>query len=123
MLIWVEVIQPVQGQDTTDISGYYKKLGFHLTNPTKHDIQHIVPPTVLSIINAEKTYSHIMRCTKPIKKQGENKGAINAFTKKECDMCQAALGCALVCDYIMKDSHNKLEGGNKFKVFVAHHYV
>merc|ERR1712127_129552 len=104
MLIWVEVIQPVQGQDTTDISGYYKKLGFHLTNPTKHDIQHIVPPIVLSIINAEKPYSHIMRCTKPIKQQEESRGAINAFTNKKCDVCQASLGCALVCDFIMKNS-------------------
>ena len=112
MLIWVEV-RPYQQNQQTDISGYYKKLGFHVTNPTKHDIQHIVPPIVLSIINAEKTYSHIMRCIKPIKKQEESRGAINAFTNKECDMCQAFLGCALVCDFKMDNSHNKLERGKQ----------
>jgi len=111
MLIWVEV-RPHQ-EKKTDISGYYKKLGFHVTNPTKHDIQHIVPPIVLSIINAEKTYSHIMRCTKQIQKQEENKGAINHFINRKCDMCQASLGCALVCDFIMNKSHNKLERGKK----------
>ena len=62
MLVWAEV-RPYQQPDNIDISIYYKRLGFHLTNPTKHDIQYIVPASVLSIINDTDSYSYIMRCS------------------------------------------------------------
>jgi len=61
-----------------------------------------------------------MRCTKQIQKQEENKGAINHFTNRKCDMCQASLGCALVCDFIMKKSHNKLERGETSSKYLWH---
>jgi len=113
MLIWIE-IRPYQQQQQkiTDISGYYKKLGFHLTNPTNHEIQYIVPPTVLKIIN--DTDSHIMRCTKPIQKQEENKGAMNHFTYGKCDMCQAS-GCITVCTFNVQDSLNTLTDGKQLR--------
>ena len=47
MLVWIEVHPKQQG----DISFYYKRLGFHLTPPNKHDIQNIVPASVLSVIH------------------------------------------------------------------------
>ena len=109
MLIWIEVRPHQQHQQqNTDISAYYKKLGFHLTNPTNHEIQYIIPPTVLKIINNTDSYSHIMRCTKPIQKQEQIRRAINQFTNGKCDMCQAS-GCILVCEYKMNNSHNKLD--------------
>ena len=107
MLIWIEIRPYQQQQQQTDISGYYKKLGFHLTNPTNHEIQYIVPPTVLNIINETDSYSHIMRCTKLIKKQEENEGAMNHFTYGKCDMCQAS-GCITVCTFNVQDSLNTL---------------
>ena len=107
MLVWVEV-RPYQQTENIDLSIYYKRLGFHLTNPTKHDIQYIVPASVLSIINDTGSYSYIMRCSQSIQKQEENVWPINAFTKGKYDMCQAS-GCALVCQHKIDSSHNKLE--------------
>ena len=48
MLVWVEV-HPKQNEQS-DISLYYKRLGFHLTPPEKYHVQHIVPVSVLSVI-------------------------------------------------------------------------
>jgi len=107
MLIWIEIRPYQQQQHITDVSGYYKKLGFHLTNPTNHEIQYIVPPTVLNIINETDSYSHIMRCTKPIQKQEEIRRAMNHFTYGKCDMCQAS-GCITVCTFNVQDSLNTL---------------
>ena len=49
MLVWIEIhskqLQP------PDISLYYKRLGFHLTPPEKHNLQNIVPASVLSVIH------------------------------------------------------------------------
>ena len=50
MLIWIEV-SPSSGED---VSSYYKKIGFNITSPTKHDIQHLVPDSVLTLINNEE---------------------------------------------------------------------
>ena len=96
MLVWIEV-HPKQ----PDISFYYKKLGFHLTPPDKHDIQNIVPASVLSVIHNKKLYSYILKCSNVIKEVKE----ITQVTKDgKCDMCQA-VGCALVCKHKDKKSH------------------
>ena len=64
MLIWIEV-SPSSGED---VSSYYKNIGFNITSPTKHDIQHLVPDSVLTLINNDESYNHIMECHEPIKK-------------------------------------------------------
>ena len=48
MLVYI-ANHPKQNEQQ-DISLYYKRLGFHLTPPEKYHVQHIVPVSVLSVI-------------------------------------------------------------------------
>ena len=64
MLIWIEV----NPSSNENISLYYKKIGFNMTSPTKHNIQHLFLGSVLTLINNTESYNHIMECHEPITK-------------------------------------------------------
>ena len=102
MLVWIEVTPKPNQQP--DISSYYKRLGFHLTLPEKHDIQNIVPASVLSVIHDKKLYSYILKCSNVIKKRKEIIDTTSNLIKRKCDMCKAE-GCALLCKHKVKKSH------------------
>ena len=105
MLIWIEV-SPSSGED---ISSYYKKIGFHITSPSKHNIQHLVPDSVLTLINDDESYNHIMECHEPIQKLKPISRTINKFTQNSnCDMCNSS-PCVMVCEHEVEKSHNILE--------------
>ena len=102
MLVWIEV-HPKQNQQP-DISLYYKRIGFHLTIPEKHDIQNIVPASVLSDIHNDKSYSYILQCSSVIKKRKQITQTSRHFLSGRCDMCKA-VGCAVLCKHKDKKSH------------------
>ena len=104
MLIWIEV-SPSSGED---VSLYYKNIGFNITSPTKHDIQHLVPDSVLTLINDEESYNHIMECHEPIKKRRPITRTSTKFIQSNCDMCDSS-PCVMVCEYEVEKSHNILE--------------
>ena len=104
ILIWIEV-SPSSGKDA---SSYYKKIGFNITSPTKHDIQHLVPDSVLTLINDEESYNHIMECHEPINKRKTISRTLTKFTQSSCDMCSGP-SCVMVCEHVVEKSHNILE--------------
>ena len=55
MLVWIEIHLKRPG----DTSLYYMRLGFHLTPPENHNVQNIVPVSVLSVIHNKELYSYI----------------------------------------------------------------
>ena len=108
MLIWIEV-SPSSGED---VSSYYKNIGFNITSPTKHDIQHLVPDSVLTLINNDESYNHIMECHEPIKKRKPIARTSTKFIQSNCDMCDSS-PCVMVCEYGVEKSHNILEKKQK----------
>ena len=104
MLIWIEV-SPSSGED---VSLYYKKIGFNITSPTKHNSQHLVPDSVLTLINNEELYNHIMECHEPINKRKKISRTFNKFIQSNCDMCSSP-SCVMVCEHVVEKSHNILE--------------
>ena len=110
MIVWIEV-RPL---NENGISSFYKKIGFKITSPTKQNIQHFVPESILSIINNMESYDHLMEIHDPIKKQTTLTQAINKFTKGMCDMCYNS-PCAILCDKIVKESHIEIENTGKKK--------
>ena len=104
MLVWIEV-SPSSGRD---ISSYYKKIGFNITSPTKHNIQHLVPDSLLTLINDLESYNHIMECHEPITKQNQISKNISKFHQSSCDMCNSS-PCVMVCEQGVEKSHNILE--------------
>ena len=104
MLIWIEV-SPSSGED---ISSYYKKIGFNIISPTTHDIQHLAPDSVFTLINNEESYNHKMECHEPIKKQKTISRTLTNFTQSNSDMCDSP-SCVMVCKHLLEKSHNILE--------------
>ena len=65
MLICIEVSPSF----SEDISKYYNMIGFNITSPTKHNIQYLVPDSVLALTNNEESNHHIMECHESITKR------------------------------------------------------
>ena len=97
-----------------DVSLYYKKIGFNITSPTKQKIQHLVPDSVLTLINNEESYNHIMECHEPITKQNQITRNITKFTQSNCDMFDTS-PCVIVCKQKVQTSHIIFEKGTRKK--------
>ena len=104
MLVWIEV-SPSSGRD---ISSYYKKIGFNITSPTKHNIQHLVLDSVLTLISDEDSHNHIIECHEPIVKRNQISKNIIKFLQSGCDMCDKS-PCVMVCEQGVEKAHNILE--------------
>ena len=107
ILVWIEVDPKRPG----DKSLYYKRLGFHLTPPEKHNKQNIVPASVLSVIHNKELYRYIFKCSNIIKKRKQIIKPINQFTKGKYDICQAD-------DYTLMGKHKD----NKSHILQSQNY-
>ena len=83
MPVWIEVY-PKRHQ-YTEISLYYKRLGFYLTPPKKHNIQKIVPASVISVIHNKELYNYNFKGSNLIKKRKEIFKQITQLTQGRCD--------------------------------------